>query len=517
MRRTQNRPKPVVLCILDGWGHRDETENNAIALGDTPNWDRLASTVPKSLLQASSAQVGLPDGQMGNSEVGHTNLGAGRVVLQNLPRIDKALAEGTLAGRPAMVGLIEKLKASGGVCHILGLMSPGGVHSHQDHMAALAAIVAGAGVPVRVHAFLDGRDVPPKSAEQQMADFLAMIDGMNGVSVATVSGRYYAMDRDTRWDRVEKAYQAMAEGIGEASPDAATAITAAYARGETDEFVEPTIIDGYPGMSDGDGLLVANFRADRTREVLSALVDPDFDGFKRPRVVRFAGCTGLIRYAANMDEHFETLFPLERLTNIFGGVVSDAGLTQLRIAETEKYAHVTFFFNGGREQVFTGEERILVPSPRVSTYDLQPEMSAFEVTDKLVEAIRGDHFDVIIVNYANGDMVGHSGVLEAAIKATETVDTCIGRLEAAVAVAGGVLLVTADHGNCEQMWDASQDPEQAHTAHTTDPVPLLMVNAPDYVTGLRDGVLADIAPTMLRLMGLPKPDEMTGCSLIEEG
>ncbi|MBT4464345.1 MAG: phosphoglycerate mutase (2,3-diphosphoglycerate-independent), partial [Rhodospirillaceae bacterium] len=270
-------------------------------------------------------------------------------------------------------------------------------------------------------------------------------------------------------------------------------------------------------MNSGDGLLVANFRADRTREILSALVDADFDGFLRSREITFAACTGMIRYAANMDAHFETLFPLEQLNNILGDVVSDAGLTQLRIAETEKYAHVTFFFNGGREQVFTGEERILVPSPRVATYDMTPEMSAYEVTDKLIEAIRGDHFDVIIVNYANGDMVGHSGVLEAAIKATETVDACIGRLEAAVDVAGGVLLVTADHGNCEQMWDATQDPEQAHTAHTTDPVPLLMVNAPDYVKGLADGVLADIAPTMLRLMDIAKPDEMTGSSLIEEG
>ncbi|MBT7354966.1 MAG: 2,3-bisphosphoglycerate-independent phosphoglycerate mutase [Rhodospirillaceae bacterium] len=517
MTRTTNRPKPVVLCILDGWGHRVETNNNAIALGNTPNWDRLVETVPKSLLQASSADVGLPDGQMGNSEVGHTNLGAGRVVLQNLPRINAALAAGTLAGRPAMTGLIEKLKATGGTCHVMGLMSPGGVHSHQDHMVALAEIVAAAGVPVAIHAFLDGRDVPPKSAAEQMADFLGKTDPIDNVSMATVSGRFYALDRDTRWERVEQAYAAMVDARGETAANGGSAIEAAYARDETDEFVLPTVIDGYGGMNSGDGLLVANFRADRTREILSALVDADFDGFLRSREITFAACTGMIRYAANMDAHFETLFPLEQLNNILGDVVSDAGLTQLRIAETEKYAHVTFFFNGGREQGFTGEERILVPSPRVATYDMTPEMSAYEVTDKLIEAIRGDHFDVIIVNYANGDMVGHSGVLEAAIKATETVDACIGRLEAAVDVAGGVLLVTADHGNCEQMWDATQDPEQAHTAHTTDPVPLLMVNAPDYVKGLADGVLADIAPTMLRLMDIAKPDEMTGSSLIEEG
>jgi len=516
MTHTENRPKPVVLCILDGWGHRTETDNNAIALGDTPNWDRFSATAPKSLLQASAAEVGLPEGQMGNSEVGHTNIGAGRVVLQNLPRIDAALTDGTLADRPALTGLIEKLKATGGVCHVLGLLSPGGVHSHQNHIAALAGIVARAGVPVAVHAILDGRDVPPKSAAGQMDDFLGKIKGMDGVTIATVSGRYYAMDRDTRWERIKKAYGAIAEAKGETAADAADAIDAAYRRGETDEFVLPTVIGGYRGINDGDALLVANFRADRTREILSALVDPGFDGFERPRATDFAACAGMIRYAANMDDYFDTLFPLERLTNILGGIVSDAGLTQLRIAETEKYAHVTFFFNGGREQAFAGEERILVPSPRVATYDLQPEMSAYEVTDKLVEAIRSDSFDVIIVNYANGDMVGHSGVLEAAIKAAEAVDACLGRLEAAVSVCGGVLLITADHGNCEQMWDASQDPEQAHTAHTTNPVPLLMLNAPEYVGGLQDGVLADIAPTILRLMNLPKPEEMTGRSLIDE-
>jgi 2,3-bisphosphoglycerate-independent phosphoglycerate mutase len=506
-----NRPRPVVLCILDGWGWRPEREDNAIALADTPNWDRLAASCPRALLQTSGLQVGLPDGQMGNSEVGHMNLGAGRVVMQDLPRIDAAVADGSLARNPVLVDMIAQLLASGGTCHLMGLMSPGGVHSHQDHMAALARIVSDAGVPVLVHAFLDGRDTPPSSAVDYLRRFEADVAG-HTVSVATVSGRYYAMDRDKRWDRVQLAYDAMVQGKGERAPTAIGAIEQSYAVGKTDEFVLPTVVGAYAGMKDGDGVLMGNFRADRAREILSALADPAFAGFERPRVVEFATRVGMAEYSKDLNAFFATLFPAESLTHILGEMVCEAGMTQLRIAETEKYAHVTFFFNGGREQVFAGEDRILVPSPKVATYDLQPEMSAPEVTDKLVEAIGSGKYDLIVVNYANGDMVGHTGILAAAEKAAETVDAALGRLEAAVKAAGGAMLVTADHGNAELMSDpATHEP---YTAHTTGPVPVLLVGAPAGVTALHDGRLADVAPTLLQLLGLPQPAEMTGQSLL---
>ena len=511
-----NRPKPVVLCILDGWGHRAESDNNAIALGATPNWDRYSAQLPKALLQASALDVGLPDGQMGNSEVGHTNLGAGRVVMQDLPRIDSAQADGSLAENANLGVFIAKLKESGGDCHLMGLLSPGGVHSHSNHIYALASVIADAGVRVIVHAFLDGRDTPPKSALGYMENFLERISGIEGVRVGTISGRYYAMDRDNRWERVCKAYDVLVEGRGETAANALAAISNSYAADVVDEFVLPTAIDGYTGMKDGDGLMMANFRADRAREILAALVDPDFDGFERPRTVRFAACTGMVRYSRDLEPFLSALFAPTELTNILGEVIAGAGLKQLRIAETEKYAHVTFFFNGGRERVFEGEERILVPSPKVATYDLQPEMSAPEVTDRLVEAIAAGTFDLIIVNFANGDMVGHTGVLDAAIVAAQTIDASLGRLEKAVIDAGGVLLITADHGNCEQMLDASADPVQPHTAHTTNPVPLLLLNAPDWAVGLSDGSLADIAPTLLRLLELEQPSEMTGHCLIGE-
>ena len=509
------RPKPVVLCILDGWGERAETDNNAIALGCTPNWDRYVATLPGAHLNASALDVGLPVGQMGNSDVGHTTIGAGRVVMQELPRIDTAVADGSLAERPALTYIIDRLKASGGACHLAGLLSPGGVHSHSNHLIALVEIISRAGVPVVVHAFLDGRDTPPKSALGFMGQFLDRIEDLQGVRVGTVSGRYYTMDRDNRWDRVGKAYDVLVNAVGDSATDPLTAISAAYVRDLSDEFILPTAIGDYGGMKDGDGLLMANFRADRAREILSALVDPDFDGFERKRVVDFAARLGMVSYSRDLDAFFAILFPSSELKNILGEVVSNAGMRQLRIAETEKYAHVTFFFNGGREQEFEGEERILVQSPKVATYDLQPEMSASEVTDKLVQAISEDRFDLIIVNYANGDMVGHTGILEAAIKATETLDHCLGRLEEAVVAAGGVMLITADHGNCEQMLDGSSQTAQPHTAHTTNTVPLLMMNAPDWAVGLGDGVLADIAPTLLNLLALPQPAEMTGRNLIE--
>jgi len=508
------RPKPVVLCILDGWGLGAAAADNAVTQADTPNWDRFMAGGPASRLQASALSVGLPEGQMGNSEVGHTNIGAGRVVMQELPRIAAAIADGSLAANPKLFGLIDALKKTGGTCHLLGLLSPGGVHSHMDHIGELAAIVAGQGVAVAVHAFLDGRDTPPKSAEGYMKSFLDRISAVDGIRVATVTGRYYAMDRDNRWERVVKAYDALTDGLGAAAPDPLTAIRAAYDRGQTDEFQLPSVIADYRGMDDGDALLMANFRADRARELLAALADPDFDGFRRARVVAFAARLGMVRYSRDLDAFFETLFPPYELKNILGEVVSANGMTQLRIAETEKYAHVTFFFNGGRERVFAGEERILIPSPKVATYDLQPEMSAPEVTDRLIEAIESGAFDMIVANFANGDMVGHTGILAAAIKAAETVDACLGRLERAVVEAGGVLLVTADHGNLEQMWDG--DGGQPHTAHTLNPVPFVMLNAPSWAAGLNEGALSDIAPTMLRLLKLDKPAEMSGASLIIE-
>ncbi|CAO3423483.1 2,3-bisphosphoglycerate-independent phosphoglycerate mutase [Azospirillum argentinense] len=508
-----NRPRPVVLCILDGWGYREEREDNAIAQGNTPNWDRLWSSEPRAFLEASEEEVGLPKGQMGNSEVGHMNLGAGRVVRQDLVMIDHAIVEGELERNAALNDLAKTLLASGGRCHILGLLSPGGVHSHQDHIAALAGVLAHEGVPVEIHAFTDGRDVPPQSAKDQMAEFMADVHALPGVNVATVSGRYYAMDRDKRWDRVAKAYATLVSAQGETAADPIQAIEQSYAAGTHDEFILPTVIDGYTGMKDGDAILMANFRADRAREILAAFVDPAFDGFERASVPKLAAAVGMVEYSSTLAKLMTTIFPPKSLTKVLGEVVSEAGLTQLRIAETEKYPHVTFFFNGGEERVYPGEDRILVPSPKVATYDLQPEMSAAEVTDKVVAAVDSGKYDLVVINYANPDMVGHSGILSAAIKAVEAVDVSLGRLEAAVRAQGGVMLVTADHGNCELMKDPQTN--GPHTAHTLDKVPLVLVNGPAGVSAIRSGRLADIAPTLLDLMKLPQPAEMTGKSLID--
>ncbi len=510
---TSARPRPLVLCILDGWGERADGADNAIDRAKTPHWHEFLRRWPHSRLDASEHYVGLPDGQMGNSEVGHTNLGAGRVVMQDLPRIDAAVADGSLARLPALQNFIAKVKARGGAAHVLGLLSPGGVHSHQRQIAALAAALAEAGLPVAVHAFLDGRDTPPKSAIGYLKQFQADVAGHGAVHIATVAGRYYAMDRDQRWERVEKAYRALTAAEGERAPDAVAAVEAAYRRGETDEFVLPTIVGEYRGMRNGDGLLFANFRADRIREIAGALVDPDFAGFARESRVQFAASLGLVEYSSELNRYLTTLFPPEDLSETFGEVVSEAGMTQLRIAETEKYAHVTFFFNGGRETVFPGEERILVQSPKVATYDLQPEMSAPEVTDKIVAAIQSGRFDVIVLNYANTDMVGHTGDLAAAIKAVETVDHCLGRLAAAVEAQGGTLVITADHGNAEMMRDPATG--EPHTAHTLNPVPFIIVNPPaGAIARVENGRLADVAPTLLQLLGLPKPAAMTGHSLI---
>ena len=507
--------RPVILCILDGWGDRADADNNAVAIAETPNWDRFSTCYPKAQLKSSALDVGLPAGQMGNSEVGHMNLGAGRIVTQDLPRINAAIEDGSLAAKPELADFIDTLKKSGGVCHLMGLLSPGGVHSHQDHMVELARIVSGYGVSVCLHAFLDGRDTPPKKGRDYLAKFLKDTSGLEGFAVGVVSGRYWAMDRDKRWERIEKAHRAIVTADGMRAHDPLEAIAASYDGDRGDEFVEPTVIGDFTGMADGDGLLMANFRADRTREILAALAHPNFDGFARTVQPAFAARLGMVEYSKDLNALFPALFPAETLSGILGQVVSEAGAKQLRIAETEKYAHVTFFLNGGREEIFDGEERILVPSPKVATYDLQPEMSAQKVTDKLVAAIESSSFDLIVVNYANGDMVGHTGFLQAAVKAAATIDKCLGRLEAAVRKAGGVMLVTADHGNCEEMIDS--DTGEPHTQHTLNLVPAFLVNAPAGVRALNNGRLSDVAPTLLDLMGLTQPVEMTGSSLINFG
>ncbi len=500
--------RPVMLVILDGWGWREATADNAVRLARTPTFSKLWSTCPHALLHTSGKDVGLPGGQMGNSEVGHLNIGAGRVVMQDLPRINQAVDSGDVARVPALLGLIERLRKSGGTCHLMGLVSPGGVHSHQDHAAALAKVLAQAGVPTVVHVFTDGRDTPPQSADSYVRRLASMLP--SGVSIGTVCGRYYAMDRDNRWDRVSKAYHAIVDAEGPRFVDAQTAIADAYAHNVTDEFVVPAVVGNYGGVRDGDGLLCFNFRADRVREILAALLDPAFSAFPRPRVAHFAAAIGMTQYSEHLDKLLQTIFPSLTLPNVLGEVVANAGRKQLRTAETEKYAHVTYFLNGGNETQYAGEDRIMVPSPKVTTYDLEPEMSAPELTTKAVAAIGSGKYDLIVLNYANPDMVGHTGKLDAAIKAVETVDAGLGQIVDAIRKAGGALLVTADHGNCEMM----RDPETGgpHTAHTTNPVPVVLVGGND--GSLLEGRLADIAPTLLELMGLPKPVEMTGTSLL---
>jgi 2,3-bisphosphoglycerate-independent phosphoglycerate mutase len=420
---------------------------------NTPNFNRLWATGPHAFLKTSGRDVGLPDGQMGNSEVGHLNIGAGRVVMQDLPRINDAIASGGIKSAEALRALIQKLKQSGGTCHLFGLVSPGGVHSHQNHVAALAAILTENGVPAVVHAFTDGRDTPPKSASDDLKRLEAALP--LPVSVATVIGRYYAMDRDKRWERVARAYNAIVEAEAPRFSDAQAAIADAYAHNLTDEFVEPSVIGNYAGMKDGDGLLCFNFRADRVREILGAMLEPSFAGFPRKRNVHFAAALGMTQYSDDLDKLMQAIFPAQTFPNILGEVTAAANRTQLRMAETEKYPHVTYFLNGGREEPFPGEDRIMVPSPKVATYDLQPEMSAPELTAKAVEAIDSGKYDLIVLNYANPDMVGHSGNLAAAIKAVETVDAGLGKIADAIERSGGALLVTADHGNCEMMCDSA--------------------------------------------------------------
>jgi 2,3-bisphosphoglycerate-independent phosphoglycerate mutase len=501
--------KPVVLCILDGWGMREEQEANAVALADTPVFDHLMTTCPNALLTTHGPDVGLPDEQMGNSEVGHMNIGAGRVVWMDLPRINQSIETDDFKTRPGLVKFMKKMKKTGGTAHLVGLVSPGGVHAHQDHAVAAAKVLTEAAIPVALHALTDGRDVAPKSA---MDYIRALEDDLpKSAQVRTVIGRFYAMDRDNRWERVEQAVRAIAEGQGVSANNAAEAISQAYEKDETDEFISPTIVGDYSGFRKGDGVFFLNFRADRARQILLSLLDPEFKEFER-RAPLPSSSLGMVEYSDHHNGLMDTLFPAEDITNTLGAWVAAKGKTQFRLAETEKYPHVTFFLNGGVETRYEGEDRHMAPSPKVRTYDLQPEMSADEVGDVLAATIRGHKHDLIVVNFANPDMVGHTGDLDAAIKAVEAVDAQVGRAVEAIVETGGNMIVTADHGNCEMLVDPVTG--APHTAHTTNPVPIILVGAPKH-RRVVSGRLADLAPSLLYLMGLEQPEEMTGASLIE--
>jgi 2,3-bisphosphoglycerate-independent phosphoglycerate mutase len=500
--------KPVVLCILDGWGLSETREGNAPLLAETPTMDRIMETCPHATLITHGPDAGLPRGQMGNSEVGHTNIGAGRVVAMDLGQIDLAIEEGAFPQNPRLKDFITTLKATGGTAHLLGVLSDGGVHGHLDHMIAAVEALVAHDVPVAIHAMTDGRDVAPKSALGYLQALEARLP--EGAGIATVCGRYFAMDRDTRWDRVAKAYAALIRGEGSTAQSARGAIEAAYAEGKTDEFIPATVVGDYAGMEDGDGVFCLNFRADRAREIMAAIAAPDFDAFDISGRPALAACMGMAPYSAAHERYMTTMYPKPEIPNTLGDWVAQQGLRQFRLAETEKYPHVTFFLNGGEEVAFEGEDRHMPKSPDVATYDLQPEMSAPEVTASLVAAIK-QGYDLIVVNYANPDMVGHTGDLDAAIKACEAVDKGLGEALAALEEVGGAMVVTADHGNCDVMIDP--DTGSPHTAHTLNPVPVAVVGGPDGA-GLRDGRLADLAPTVLTLMGLPLPPEMTGRSLL---
>ena len=501
--------KPVVLCILDGWGIGDNPAVSAPAQAHVPNFDRLWATCPHATLTTFGPDVGLPRGQMGNSEVGHTNIGAGRVVAMDLGAIDLAVEDGSFAANPAVQEFIARLQGTGGTAHLMGVVSDGGVHGHITHMTAAARILTAAGLTVAIHAITDGRDVAPSSAQKFIPQLLAALPP--GARVATVIGRYWALDRDTRWDRVQRAYAAMTQATGDRAPDATAAVLQSYGRGEMDEFVAPTVIGDYAGIKDGDGLFCLNFRADRAREILSALGQPNFSDFDPGVQPHWAAMLGMVEYSTAHNVFMTTAFPKRDLVNTLGEWVSSHGLTQFRLAETEKYPHVTFFLNGGREVPFPGETRAMPPSPKVATYDLQPEMSAGEVADHLVQAIH-DRIHLIVVNFANPDMVGHTGILSAAVEACEAADAGLGRALTALQAVGGAMIVTADHGNCELMVDPVTG--GPHTAHTTNPVPVILVGGPPGTRLRQGGRLADLAPTLLALMGLPQPPEMTGQSLI---
>ena len=507
--------KPVMLMILDGFGINENTDGNAVKLAKTPNIDKLMKKYPNTIMYTSGLQVGLPEGQMGNSEVGHTNIGAGRIVYQELTKITKSIEDGDFFAIPEFIEAIENCKKHNSKLHILGLLSDGGVHSHIRHLYGLLEMAKRRDFEnVYVHCFLDGRDTPPASAENYIAQLEEKMKEKNLGKIASISGRYYAMDRDKRWERVKKCYDALVRGEGNKATSATIAIENSYQKEVFDEFVEPTVIvnNDIPlaKIEENDSVIFFNFRPDRAREITRTIVDPEFNEFETEKIHTYFVC--FTSYDETMP-NVKIAFKKEPLVNTYGEVVSKHGLTQLRIAETEKYAHVTFFFNGGEEKQYPGEDRILVPSPKVATYDLQPEMSAYTVTEKVVEAINADKYDTIILNYANPDMVGHTGSLPAAIKAVETIDECVQKVVDAILEHDGTLIITADHGNCEQMIDYKTG--EPHTAHTTNPVPLILVTKDENLK-VKSGKLADLAPTMLELLGIEKPKEMTGESILEK-
>ncbi|NNK79112.1 MAG: 2,3-bisphosphoglycerate-independent phosphoglycerate mutase [Litoreibacter sp.] len=501
-------PIPTVLCILDGWGLSDQVEGNAPLQANTPTFDHLMATCPHATLITHGPDVGLPRGQMGNSEVGHTNIGAGRVVAMDLGQIDLAIEDGSFFQRKALLSFIETMRATGGTAHLIAMASDGGVHGHISHIFAAARALCDAGIPTVLHAITDGRDVPPKSA----LGFLSTLENdlPKPAKIATVIGRYFALDRDNRWDRVEKAYQAIVHGSGTPVPNVTMAVERSYSAGVVDEFIEPCVIGEFSGMKEGDGLFCLNFRADRAREILAAICDPDFSSFDTDGRPDLAARLGMVDYSEAHNAYLDTVFPKQTITNTLGSWVAQKGLRQFRLAETEKYPHVTFFLNGGQEQPENDEDRYMPNSPKVATYDLKPEMSAEEVTDRLVQAIEAK-YDLIVVNYANPDMVGHTGDLNAAKAACEAVDKGLERVISTLEQAGGAMLITADHGNCETMIDPVTG--GPHTAHTLNPVPIILVGGPDGAK-LNNGRLADLAPTVLELMDVEKPSEMTGQSLL---
>ena len=504
--------KPVALLIMDGFGYNSNEYGNAIKAANTPNLDKILATYPNTLIGASGMDVGLPDGQMGNSEVGHTNIGAGRIVYQELTRITKSIQDGDFFQNPEFVAAMENCKEKGSALHLMGLLSDGGVHSHNTHLFALIEMAKKMGLEkVYVHCFLDGRDVPPTSGKDFVDELAKKLQEIGVGQIATVMGRYYAMDRDNRWERVEKAYQAMVDGEGIQNPDPVDAVAKSYEKDVTDEFVVPTVVAKDAGIKENDSIIFYNFRPDRAREITRTFVDPDFKGFDRSKGYFKVHFVCMTQYDAQMPNVYVAFKP-EELTNTFGQYISEKGLTQLRIAETEKYAHVTFFFNGGVEAPYEGEDRKVIPSPKVATYDLKPEMSAYEVADECAKRIRSGKYDVVILNFANCDMVGHTGVFDAAVKAVEAVDACVETVWEAVRDMGGYMFLTADHGNADKMENPDGTP---FTAHTTNPVPFLVAGCGN-VKLRAGGCLADIAPTMLPYIGLPVPKEMTGKSIIEE-